>query len=454
MSHDEEDVMRMEDAEEEVAPEDSGDEDMDMDDEDNDDSDQEMEEEYTGPDDSIARFTHHKSSVFCIAQHPKVPDIMATGGGDDIGYVWSSAPKEGNNGESQDIIAALEHQTESVNAICFLEPHGDFIVTGSLSGKINIYITPKDIFPTGLFISSMLETREVIWMHACPHGQHPYVFAVGAEDGTVWIYGLTPEQTTGILHILRTYNQHTDSCTAGAWSPDGKMLATVSNDSSLYIHDAFGDCCAGRTIVSMTGKDERFRVEDGFLSVAFSPGGGFVAVGGADGTIRIVGLPPPGTLRAGKFDPKTAGTLRTSFRYQSDGIETLDFSQPPQCLLAAGSLDGSIVVLDTSRNFNVRRQIRAHEDEAVVKVEFVKTYPGTSNPRSWQLTSCGHDGVVRRWDTRASNSVGMIGEWRGHRPGNERTGGVLDFVQFPDKIVTAGDDGKALVFKVEDGLSK
>lgn len=87
----------------------------------------------------------------------------------------------------------------------------------------------------------------------------------------------------------------------------------------------------------------------------------------------------------------------------------------------------------------------------MIKVEFVKTPLGTANPNGHLLTSCGNDGVVRRWDVRGGTATavakGLAGEWRGHRGGGEG-GGILDFVQGGGggRVVTAGDDGVSLVF--------
>ena len=141
-----------------------------------------------------------------------------------------------------------------------------------------------------------------------------------------------------------------------------------------------------------------------------------------------------------------------SLQAQSDGVETLDFSQPPLTLLAAGSVDGSIALYDAAHNFAIRRHIQdAHEEEAVIKVEFVKTALATPNENNWILTSCGNDGVIRRWDTRGGTTAasrGLVGEWRGHRGGGEG-GGILGFVQGQkgQTVVSAGDDGVALVFQ-------
>jgi ribosome assembly protein SQT1 len=284
------------------------------------------------------------------------------------------------------------------------------------------------------------------------------------------------------LQIVQSYFLHTEACTAGAWSSDGKLLATVSEDGSLYVWDVFGEGAAagltqgegGAYVVGLTSLDQRFAVEGGLFSVAIAPSGAFVVVGGAGGAIKVVGLPrlgseasgsaPAGRSGAGasskgkggkQVGGKAAGTAASAgqagqiladLQAQTDGIETLAFAPPPLTLLAAGSVDGSIALFDSAHRFAVRRHIKeAHEDYSVVKVEFVKN----SRTGGWLLTSCGMDGVVRRWDTRGGTGMansGFVKEWKGHR-GDGEGGGVLGFVQGDgSRIVTAGDDGISLVF--------
>ncbi|KAF2764317.1 WD40 repeat-like protein [Teratosphaeria nubilosa] len=449
--------------------------------------------------DSVAHFDQHKDSIFCIAQHPTQPHIVATGGGDDMAYVWDATPEDGpvlppsyesdpqpRERKGQQIMAKLDDQDESVNAITFTLPNGDFVATGTLAGKLNIYTTPIPTTPSQL-IASAKEVEEINWILPSPHKQCPNTVAFGASDGSVWVYTINPQDPTSPLTIVQTFFLHQAACTAGAWTPDGKLLATVSEDSSLYVWDVFGEAAAaglvdpnaGQAVVALTAADERFRVDGGLYSAAISPGGGIVAVGGAEGQIRVVGLPRLSASQnasgvgakgagaksksgGGKQAPSTpsasagqAGQILASLQAQSDGIETLDFSQPPLTLLAAGSVDGSIALFDVAHNFATRRHIPgAHEDEtapqAVIQVSFVKTPLGTVNERNWVLTSCGNDGVVRRWDVRGGTTgaanKGLVGEWRGHRGGGEG-GGVLGFVQGGGRrVVTAGDDGVGLVF--------
>ncbi|KAK5108119.1 hypothetical protein LTR62_008773 [Meristemomyces frigidus] len=450
--------------------------------------------------DSVAHFDGHKDSVYCIAQHPVHPEIVATGGGDDMAYIWNATPVDPPEApllpqsyesnprprerRGQPILGELGEQDETVNAITFTLPSGDFVATATLAGKLNVYRTPTSS-PSSTSIpllASAKEVEEINWLLPCPHKQYPNTIAFGATDGSVWVYSINPSDTASPLTIVQTFFLHQAPCTAGAWTPDGKLLATVAEDSSLYVWDVFGEAAAagvtdpmgGQAIVSLTAEDERFKVEGGLYSAAISPGGGIVAVGGADGQIRIIGLPrlaasanstaggkgAGAKAKAGGAKQSAAGSaasagqagqILASFKAQADGVETLDFSQPPLTLLAAGSVDGSIILFDAAHNFAVRRNIKeAHEEEAVIKVEFVKTALGRLNERGWLLTSVGNDGVVRRWDVRGGTSavgLGLVQEWRGHRGGGEG-GGILGFVQGGGgkQIVTAGDDGIGLVF--------
>ncbi|KAI9811577.1 MAG: hypothetical protein M1832_000731 [Thelocarpon impressellum] len=444
--------------------------------------------------DSVAHFDGHNDSIFCIAQHPVHPEIVATGGGDDVGYIFDATPPEApvlpasyqtepqvRERESLSPLHKLGGHMDSVNAVVFTLPRGEYALSAGLDGRLRAYHdTSRD--GSGRewdFVAEAQEVEEINWLIACPHPAHPNTVALGANDGSVWVYRVDKADAAAPLTIVQAFYLHTQSCTTGAWTPDGKMLATVSEDGSFYAWDVFGEAAAAglvagqgtQSVVGLTSQDQRFAVEGGLFSVAVSPTSTFAVVGGAGGNIRAIGLPrigpePATTGRNGSSGKSTggrrpasaqpttgtgqAGQILASLRAQSDGIETLAFSPPPLTLLAAGSVDGSITLFDTAHRFAVRRHIReAHEDHAVVKVEFVKDDAERGNRAAstsggWLLTSVGMDGVVRRWDTRggtAAASQGAVGEWRGHR-GDGEGGGVLGFVQGGGgaRIVTAGDE--------------
>ena len=444
------------------------------------------EQEIRLQNDSVAHFDLHTDSIFTIAQHPLDPSIIATGSGDDTTYVFSTStpspvlpqsyesnPKPGR--PSLKPIAKLTGHKDSVNALAFTLPSGDYLLTGGLDGRLRVHTTKDTSYP---LLAEALEVPEINFLIPCSHPSYPNTFALGASDGSVWVYTIDAADNVAPLQILQTYFLHTQPCTAGAWTPGGKMLATVCEGGGFYVWDPFGEASAAgmvnagsQTVVGLTTEDQRFAVEGGLYSVAVAPGGAFAVVGGAGGMIRVVGLPRLGAATSGSATqrlkgggaknkssegkkaggPDTAssgqaGQILASLQAQGDSVETLAFSAPPLTLLAAGSVDGSIVLFDTAHEFAVRRHIReAHEEFAVVKVEFLPADKG------YLLTSCGLDGAVRRWDTRggtAASGQGLVKEWRGHR-GDGEGGGVLGFVQGGggNRVVTAGDDGVSLVFE-------
>lgn len=480
------------------------DEDQPMDSDGEEDHPMSYEEQITFQNDSSAHFDSHSDSVFCIAQHPVQQNIVITGAGDDTAYIFDSTPSERpvlpqsyesnpqpRERESLKPLAKLDGHSDTVNAVTFTEPAGEYVVTAGLDGKLRAWrdSTPQQTGIAWEFIGEAQEVEEINWVAVCPYVQGSEekrnVVALGANDGSAWVFRIDHTDPAQPISIIQTFFQHTASCTAGAWTPDGNLLATVSEDGSFYVYDVFGAAAAAgiagspgtNAVVGLTAEDQRFAVEGGLYSVAVSPGGGIAAVGGAEGHIKVVGLPRlagggaagKGKGAASQATASTAGTIIAALQAQSDGIETLSFSQPPLTLLAAGSVDGSIALYDAAHRFAVRRHVReAHEGTAVVKVEFLQTRqpaaaprpgPATGQGRSWLLTSAGLDGIVRRWDARGGTTAagqGLLKEWRGHlgvteNEDGEQAGGIMGFVQGFDgkRVVTAGDDGVSLVFEDE-----
>jgi ribosome assembly protein SQT1 len=365
--------------------------------------------------------------------------------------------------KSLEPLAKLEGHTDSVNAIAFSLPSGKLLATAGLDGQLIIWVDVKGDKTTWKKYASAQEVEEINWLLPCPSASHPNSFALGAADGSVWVYEVSKDSASP-LNIVQAYYLHTASCTAGSWTPDGKLLITVSEDGSLHAWDPWGEAAAleltppqgGQALISLTADDERFRAEGGLYSIAISAGGTLAAAGGADGSVKIVGLPrlstPPPSKPTSKGQKPAAaseatmgqgGQILATLDAQTESVETLSFSDPPLTLLAAGSVDSSIVLFDVAHGYAVRRRIEgAHDGEAVISVQFLKGVGKGSN--GWALTTCGNDGVVRRWDARggtAAAAKGLVSEWKGHR-GEGEGGGVLGFVMGTDgkRIVTAGDE--------------
>lgn len=451
-SHEEDEMLDADEAAEEIDEQE--DEDHPMSD---DDGEEDIQQEIQLQNDSAAHFDAHTDSIFCIAQHPTLTHIVATGGGDDVAYVFDSTVAAGPvlpssyettpepQGERASIVPLqkLDGHTDSVNAITFTYPAGQYLLTAGLDGKLRAWMCNRTATKF-INVAEAAEVEEINWLVPCPNPEYPNTVALGANDGSVWVYTVDAKDKQSPLTAVQVYYLHTQSCTAGAWTPDGKLLGTVGEDGAFHVWDVFG---TGAAVVSLTSEDQRFKVEGGLYSVAMARS--IAAVGGAGGNIKIVGLPQAEhDGKSKKGEAGSAGQILAGLQAQSEGVETLSFAEAPLTLLAAGSVDGSIALFDTAHRFALRRHVKeAHEEFAVVQVEFGK------GATSYVLTTAGMDGIVRRWNTRGGTAAagqGCMKEWKGHR-GEGEGGGVLGFVQGADgsRIVTAGDDGVSLVFKAD-----
>ncbi|EPS37538.1 hypothetical protein H072_8784 [Dactylellina haptotyla CBS 200.50] len=388
--------------------------------------------------DSSLHFDAHTDSIYSIAINPRLPGIIATGGGDDTAYIWSSDAAAGHTSthgqerSGQVPIFKLEGHEESVTSVAFTAS-GEYLVTGSMNGRIIVTRCVDAQNPKNgkawKKIAEVQETEEIGWLSAHPAAD---VFALGAADGSVWVYGVED----GEVQIKQVFYNHTGSCTGGTFARGGELLATVSETSELFVYNVE----SGEVVARFGPEDARFNVEGGLYAVAANPAGTVIVVGGATGQCKVVALPTAGTQTGGRSSgarrggSATAGTtsaqILATLSTQSESIETLAFS-PSVPLLAAGSVDKSIVLYDTQR-WTVRRTIQGHED-SVVKVQW------EDGQRQWLLTSCSMDRTVRRWDCRTGEEKN---KWQGH------SDGVLGFViDGNGRVITAGDDNVALVFE-------
>jgi len=211
---DEQDMVTMDEVAEEF-PTENDDGDIDMSEPDDDDGDEEIQL----VNDSIAYFDAHKDSIFAIAQHPTNPRIIATGGSDGDGdapgkgYIFvlpeqlrkkddgpvlppsyaadpSAAAQElATQKENIQIQPAfpIDGHTDSINALTFTLPHGEFLVSGGMDGKLRAYKV-DEAKAKFTFVGETQEVETINWLAPCPNPDFPNSVALGASDGSVWVY--------------------------------------------------------------------------------------------------------------------------------------------------------------------------------------------------------------------------------------------------------------------------
>lgn len=150
--------------------------------------------------------------------------------------------------------------------------------------------------------------------------------------------------------------------------------------------------------------------------------GHLLAVGGRDGQLAIINNDTGKIVHSLK-------TLDNVDDIAELSIEALGWCENKNInLLAVGLVSGDILLFDTQQ-WRLRKNLKV--DDAITKLQFIGETP--------ILVGSSMDGKIYKWDARTGEQL-FVGV--GHNMG------VLDFaiVENGKKLVTAGDEGVALVY--------
>ncbi|MBS9383883.1 MAG: ribosome assembly protein 4 [Dolichospermum sp. BR01] len=220
--------------------------------------------------------------------------------------------------------------------------------------------------------------------------------ASGSDDKTIKIWDVT---TGKLLHTLKGHESWVSSV---GFSPDGKQLASGSADKTIKIWDV----TTGKVLNTLRGHEGRVN------SVGFSPDGKQLASGSADKTIKI-------------WDVTTGKVLNTLRGHESE-VWTVRFS-PDGKQLASGSADKTIKIWDVTTG-KVLNTLRGHES-LVWSVGF--------SPDGKQLASGSADKTIKIWDVTTGKVLNTL---KGHE-------GSVNSVGFsPDgKKLASGSSDKTII---------
>ncbi|KAL2610081.1 hypothetical protein R1flu_028654 [Riccia fluitans] len=338
-------------------------------------------------DDSDHTFTGHTDSVYCVAISPIDQGLVASGGGDEVGYLWRLGVAEDPQ--------PLRGHKDSVVQVSF-NGDGSLLASAGLDGFVIIWQNGVSKH----HLEGPSEGIEFIKWH--PRGN---LLLAGSEDFSAWLWNADNGR------CLTVFTGHSGSVTCGDFTPDGKLLCTGSGDCSFRVWNPR----TGATIHVVQGHPYH---TEAVVSMAVHADSSIAITGSTDTTACIV------NLQTGKV----SGTLTGE---HTKSVECVGLSSLLP-LAATGSLDGKLVVWDLQ---SLTPRHKCEHEEGVVKL----IWPTGSH----HIYTASLDGSVRIWDSRSGS---LVKRFQGHADGITDMAVSKD----RRLIVTGSDDMTARIFVDED----
>ncbi len=206
-----------------------------------------------------------------------------------------------------------------------------------------------------------------------------------------------------------TLGGHAKSVNAVSFSPDGKILATASDDNTVKLWNTQ----TGEQIKTLTGHTDKVN------SVSFSPNSQILATASNDKTAKL-------------WDISTGQEIQTLTGHKND-VETLSFS-PDSTVLATGSADTTIKFWNPNTGKEIKT-LKGHNDK-IQGLSF--------SPNGKQLATSSYDSTVKLWDTKTGKEIKTLIEYT-------TSVNAVSFSPDGKQVVTGNDDKTVKLWDVNTG---
>ncbi|KAL8488903.1 hypothetical protein ACS0TY_024993 [Phlomoides rotata] len=307
------------------------------------------EEEFDGTDDSIHIFTGHTGELYVAACSPTEATLVATGGGDDKGFLW----KIGQG----DWAFELQGHQDSVSSLSF-SADGQLVASGSLDGVIKIW----DIAKGDLKCTLEGPDGGIEWLRWHPKG---HVILAGSEDSSVWMWNADRAS------YLNVFTGHGGSVTCGDVTPDGKTICSGSDDATMRIWNP-------RTA-------EAIHIVRGLTCLTINSDSTLVLTGSSDGSVHVVNI--------------STGKVVSSLSAHTDSVECAAFeasSRRDSWRAATGGMDKKLIIWDQHSS---PRCICDHEEGVACLLWLAGS--------RYIATGC-LDGKIRIWDSLSGDCAKIL----------------------------------------------
>uniref|UniRef100_A0A7S1F7U0 Angio-associated migratory cell protein n=1 Tax=Noctiluca scintillans TaxID=2966 RepID=A0A7S1F7U0_NOCSC len=270
--------------------------------------------------DEAAAFVTHTEAVLSVAICPTNPQMIVTGGQDDVAVLWSLSEQDGSVTVTQR--QRLEGHTDSVTQVSFSHD-GQYVASGSYDGTVKIWTAD------GALLHTLEATKEIEWTLWHPKG---HALLAGSSDTMVWMWWAP----TGKL--MQIFTSHAQRVTCGCWPNGGKLICTGSEDCSIVVWNPR----AGTPQQHL-----RQLHESPVVCMCAHPESPIVVTGSEDKTAKVVQV--------------ETGSVIATLTGHDDSVEAVAFSNATGLLLlATASMDGRVQVWN-AKKYDLRCTMRDHE---------------------------------------------------------------------------------------------